>query len=222
MQARAFAEAAYQRIPVEERPKTLTVTSADAAGAAAAHPDQHGTVAAIEAALQHVPNDDLDFDSWIRIGLAIKGALGDAGWPLFEAWSAMSTKDQPSSTAKSWHSFKPDSIGAGTIYRLAFDRGWIPAAHLQLNGDIAMNDVHPAQGLLDRLKRLDSFGQFGLQGQSAKAERVQQALAMLAEGFSPSTPVSMQFRAQFPTGQALIDFTIALDLSYAGDWKEIE
>jgi hypothetical protein len=51
---------------------------------------------------------------------------------------------------------------------------------------------------------------------------VQQALTMLAEGFAPSTPVTMQFRAQFPTGQDLIDFAGALDLTYASDWKEVE
>jgi hypothetical protein len=73
-----------------------------------------------------------------------------------------------------------------------------------------------------RIQEGSAFGQFGLQGQSAKADRVQQALTMLAEGFSPSTPVTMQFRAQFPTGQDLIDFAGALDLSYAGDWKEVE
>ena len=73
-----------------------------------------------------------------------------------------------------------------------------------------------------RIQEGSAYGQFGLQGQSAKADRVQQALTMLAEGFSPSTPVTMQFRAQFPTGQDLIDFAGALDLSYAGDWKEVE
>jgi hypothetical protein len=76
--------------------------------------------------------------------------------------------------------------------------------------------------VLLRVQEGSAFGQFGLQGQSAKADRVQQALTMLAEGFSPSTPVTMQFRAQFPSGQDLIDFAGALDLTYAGDWKEVE
>ena len=149
-QARAFAEAAYQRIPVEQRPKSFTLGQQPAADSTH-HPDQQGTYAAVEAALAHIPNDDLDYDSWIRIGLAIKGGLGEAGRPLFESWSASSQKDHPSTTAKSWQSFKPDRIGAGTIYRLALDHGWLPAAHLQFNGDIAMNENHPAQGLLDSL-----------------------------------------------------------------------
>ena len=151
-QARSFAEAAYQLIPVDERPKTLAIEQTASSHAAGAPGEQRGTLEAIEAALSHIPNDDLDYDSWIRIGLAIKGALGEVGWPLFEAWSATSQKHHPQTTARSWHSFKPDRIGAGTIYRLAIDRGWLPAAHLQLNGEIAMQETHPAQGLIDSLK----------------------------------------------------------------------
>ena len=154
-QARSFAEAAYQLIPVDERPRTLAIEQTASSHAAGAPGEQRGTLEAIEAALSHIPNDDLDYDSWIRIGLAIKGALGEVGWPLFEAWSATSQKHHPQTTARSWHSFKPDRIGAGTIYRLAIDRGWVPSLHLQLNGDIAMNDNHPAQGLLDSLQTPD-------------------------------------------------------------------
>ena len=49
--------------------------------------------AAIREALAWIPNADLDYDSWVRIGLALKGALGDAGGDLFAAWSAQSGKD---------------------------------------------------------------------------------------------------------------------------------
>ena len=44
---------------------------------------QAGTLAAIREALAWIPNADLDYDSWVRIGLALKGALGDAGADLF-------------------------------------------------------------------------------------------------------------------------------------------
>jgi hypothetical protein len=38
---------------------------------------QIGTLPAIEAALAWLPNAELDYDSWMRIGMALKGALGD-------------------------------------------------------------------------------------------------------------------------------------------------
>ena len=71
--------------------------------------DQRGTADAVRAALAFIPNADLDYDSWVRIGLALKGALGDAGSRLFAAWSAQSAKDDPAFTAKTWAGFQPRS-----------------------------------------------------------------------------------------------------------------
>ncbi|MFZ4711722.1 MAG: DUF3987 domain-containing protein, partial [Zwartia sp.] len=43
-------------------------------------------------------------------------------------------------------------IGAGTIYKLALDQGWVPAQDLQLNGEVVMNGHHPAKELLQALQ----------------------------------------------------------------------
>lgn len=149
-QAREFAQEAYVLIPAALRPKSLSVGQR-AAGECANLPEQRGTFAAVEDALTYIVNADLDYDSWVRIGMAIKGALGDAGWPLFERWSGSSQKFELKTTAQAWRSFAPQRIGAGTLYKLALDNGWHPAADLQLNGEIVADGVHPAQGLLDAL-----------------------------------------------------------------------
>lgn len=150
-QAREFAQEAYLMIPVALRPKSLSV-GRQAAGECAHLPEQRGTFAAVEDALGYIVNADLDYDSWVRIGMAIKGALGDAGWPLFERWSASSQKFEPKTTAQAWRSFAPQRIGAGTLYKLALDNGWHPAADLQLNGEIVSEGVHPARALLEALQ----------------------------------------------------------------------
>lgn len=150
-QAREFAQQAYQLVPPELRPKTLGV-GRQAANDSDTLPEQRGTFDAIEDALTCIPNSDLDYDSWVRIGMAIKGALGDQGWPLFEAWSASSQKHSAKTTSNSWRSFAPQRIGAGTIYKLALDRGWSPAPDLQLNGEVVMNGHHPARDLLEALQ----------------------------------------------------------------------
>lgn len=149
-QAREFAKEAYLLIPADLRPRTLGV-GMRAAGDCANLPEQRGTYEAVEAALTYIENDDLDYDSWVRIGLAIKGALGDAGWPLFEAWSDTSRKNEAKTTARSWRGFAPQRIGAGTLYKLALDKGWLPSPDLQLNGEIVMNGHHPARELLEAL-----------------------------------------------------------------------
>ncbi len=150
-QAREFAQEAYLLIPPAFRPKSLSVGQR-AAGECANLPEQRGTFAAVEDALGYIVNADLDYDSWVRIGMAIKGALGDVGWPLFERWSASSQKFEPKTTAQAWRSFAPQRIGAGTLYKLALDNGWHPAADLQLNGEIVADGVHPARALLEALQ----------------------------------------------------------------------
>ena len=150
--AAAFLEEALALIPAELRPKSLGAKGSNGAAQPflPAHA-QTGTLPAIAAALEWLPNDELDYDSWMRIGMALKGALGEAGADLFAAWSAQASKGVPATTAKAWASFKPDRIGAGTIYHLAMERGWQPEAELRLDGSVVDTGDHPAAGLLSKL-----------------------------------------------------------------------
>ena len=147
--AAAFLEEAYALLP-----ETLRQRGIAAGSSAAEHLRSHsqiGTAPAIQAALEWLPNAELDYDSWMRIGMALKGSLGEAGADLFADWSAQAAKDMPSTTAKAWASFKPDRIGAGTIYHLAMERGWQPEPDLRLDGSMPEGGGHPAAGLLSRL-----------------------------------------------------------------------
>ena len=147
--AAAFLDEAYALLPEALRQRGLA-SNASTADIARSH-GQIGTLPAIEAALAWLPNAELDYDSWMRIGMALKGALGEAGADLFAGWSAQAAKDVPATTMKAWSSFKPDRIGAGTIYHLAMERGWQPDPDLRLDGSIAEAGNHPAAGLLSKL-----------------------------------------------------------------------
>jgi Bifunctional DNA primase/polymerase, N-terminal/Primase C terminal 2 (PriCT-2)/Protein of unknown function (DUF3987) len=146
--ARAFLDDALALVPDHLRPARLAASRSSGTGPAHA---QAGTTAAIREALAWIPNADLDYDSWIRIGLALKGALGDAGGDLFAAWSAQSGKDDAAFTAKTWSGLKAERIGAGTVYHLAMERGWRPDPALVLDGAAAADPVHPAAALLATL-----------------------------------------------------------------------
>ena len=61
---------------------------------------QAGTYEAVAAALRFIPNRELDYDDWIEIGLAIKGALGEAGLELWEGWSEHGAQEQPGDDAQ--------------------------------------------------------------------------------------------------------------------------
>lgn len=150
--ARAFLDAVQAIAPARN---ALQADRAPRNDSVSAGLGQAGTLPAVNAALAYLPNAELDYDSWIRIGLAIKGALGEDGAILFAAWSAQAAKNDPETTWKMWAGFKPNSLGAGTIYHLAMERGWRPDATLTLDGAVKADAVHPAQKLIEKIKVQD-------------------------------------------------------------------
>jgi hypothetical protein len=58
-------------------------------------------------ALANLPNDNLDYDTWVEVAYALKAALGEAGWNPFEAWSRQSRKYDAETTAKTWRYARP-------------------------------------------------------------------------------------------------------------------
>ncbi len=79
----------------------------------------------IASALAHVPNDDLPYDEWIKVGFALHAGLGPEGRDLWEDWSGQSSKNDPTTTAEKWPSFATGrSIGVGTLFWTAKQNGW--------------------------------------------------------------------------------------------------
>ena len=114
---------ALPQFPAEYRPAEYVGASSEALEA-----DDPAVVAA---ALRAIPNQDVDYDSWVRIGLAAYAATGgsEEGLEAFDEWSTKSSKYCAQTTARRWESFHrspPDSIGAGTIFYEASqaDPGW--------------------------------------------------------------------------------------------------
>jgi hypothetical protein len=153
--AMAWLDRAHALIPPELRPRSLHLPSDAAVWRGPSDP--RGTLEAVKAALAYLPNDDLDGASWITMGTAIKAALGEVGRELWLDWSKSSGKSgrsgKPDTAERRWAGFRPHSVGAGSIYRLAIDRGWIPPPEVTLNGDAADRGAgpHPAAGMLARI-----------------------------------------------------------------------
>ncbi|KPQ04299.1 MAG: putative DNA primase/helicase [Rhodobacteraceae bacterium HLUCCA12] len=79
----------------------------------------------VEEAVAHIPNDDLPYDDWIKVGLALYAALGPEGRDLWEEWSARADKNDPEYTAEKWDSFSSvRSVTVGTLFWLARQNGW--------------------------------------------------------------------------------------------------
>jgi hypothetical protein len=88
--------------------------------------DSRGHIASAVASLPAELADD--YHTWVRVGLAIKAALPDDPGLALELWdefSAKSEKYDPESINDKFSSFHAERIGAGTLYRLAKEAGWV-------------------------------------------------------------------------------------------------
>lgn len=79
----------------------------------------------MRAALQVIPASDLDYDTWLSVGMILRAELGDAGFAEWDAWSAAGDDRYPGSAdlVQKWRSFRNAKSG-NLIFRLALDRGW--------------------------------------------------------------------------------------------------
>ncbi len=100
----------------------------------------HASHAEIVDALPHVPNPDLDWEQWNRVGMAVWAATrgSEGGLRAWCQWSGKSDKHDETACMDRWRHFAtspPSRIGAGTIFYLARQNGWMrggrssPAPH---------------------------------------------------------------------------------------------
>jgi hypothetical protein len=77
--------------------------------------------------LSYIPNNDLDYESWIAIGMAVHHATGGAGYEYWEGWSEQSHKHDQSNMERKWHSFgkSANPVTIGTLIHYARQGGWI-------------------------------------------------------------------------------------------------
>jgi hypothetical protein len=79
-------------------------------------------VAELRDALTFISSGDRDI--WIRVGMALKGSLGDGGEGLWLEWSKGSEKFDPEDAARVWRTLKPHTIDHRWIFNAARRRGW--------------------------------------------------------------------------------------------------
>ena len=128
-QCAAFVAQAEERLRHFGARTRAEIKGADRAGrkaaglpASAQAPADHDLIAS---ALAHIPNDDLPYDDWIKVGFALHAGLGLEGSGMWNDWSAQSSKNDPAITAEKWPSFAAGrSIGVGTLFWMARQNGW--------------------------------------------------------------------------------------------------
>ncbi len=86
---------------------------------------ERDTTELVESALQFVSPEDRDL--WIRVGMSIHAGLGDAGEPIWHAWSEGSKRYRERDARSVWRSFRGGTITLGTLFHEARKNGWEPA-----------------------------------------------------------------------------------------------
>lgn len=82
-----------------------------------------GNSDAIREALSFVPSDDRD--TWVKMAMAVKHELGDAGFALWDAWGQQDESYKPSASREVWKSAKADGgITGGSLFFIAKQHGW--------------------------------------------------------------------------------------------------
>ena len=77
----------------------------------------------IQNALQFI--DPSDRETWLRMGMAIKSELADAGFDLWEAWSQQAESFNNKDARDVWKSIRAGGgIGIGTLFHEAKANGW--------------------------------------------------------------------------------------------------
>jgi hypothetical protein len=77
--------------------------------------------------LAHVPNNDLPYEDWIAIGMAIHHATQGSGFDLWDSWSATSGKHDSKQMQYKWGSFgrSANPVTVGTLIHHATENGWV-------------------------------------------------------------------------------------------------
>lgn len=79
----------------------------------------------IISALKYI-SADIDYESWIKIGMALKSEMGQAGYSIWHQWSSTGKKYKNEKDVRHhWDSFKRSGVGIGTLYGMAKDSGFL-------------------------------------------------------------------------------------------------
>lgn len=85
------------------------------------------TVPQVAEVASYIPNNDVDYEKWIRVGMAIHHATGGTAFELWDDWSRKSKKYDQEVMHTKWHSFgkAANPVTLGTLIHYAEEHGYI-------------------------------------------------------------------------------------------------
>jgi len=90
---------------------------------------------------------DIDYDTWIRLGMAVHHTMNGDGFTLWDAWSSKGSKYQSEIMDYKWHSFGKSSsvVTLGTLKHYAQEGGYVESvtfdAEIEVQDDPCDDDI---------------------------------------------------------------------------------
>jgi hypothetical protein len=113
---------------------------------------------------------DCDYDTWIRIGMAVHHATGGTGFAVWDGWSQTGTKYDARGMDSHWHSFGrcANPVTLGTLVHHAEQAGWKMPVTFTPDDIADTADATPADGLPFDLSGVDLTAPPGFVGDLAR------------------------------------------------------
>lgn len=100
-----------------------SLNSSPAATGSGSHRAQAMEAVRIRSALSYIPS--VDRDMWVRMGMAVKSALGDPGYEIWDEWSQQADSYNAKDARSVWKSFKTHgNVTIATLFYEASMKGW--------------------------------------------------------------------------------------------------
>ena len=77
--------------------------------------------------LAAIDPNDLSYEEWVKVGMALKSCQGENGFALWDEWSIRGERRKDGECGFRWKSFNDDGpVGFGTLLFMAKNAGWRP------------------------------------------------------------------------------------------------
>ncbi|MBB4842492.1 putative DNA primase/helicase [Paucibacter oligotrophus] len=113
------------------------------------------TPALVRDALASIP-PDVDRETWVRLGMAVKAELGAEGFELWDSWSQQASDYSATAAKDTWRSIKAGGrVTVGTLFGIAKDHGYrFPeAANDSTGGQPSLEALAEAERLAERKRK---------------------------------------------------------------------
>lgn len=101
-----------------------------------------------------------DYESWLKVGMAIKSEIGESGFDVWNNWSAQSDRYDPGVMRQKWDSFKGSGVGFGSVINMARENNIPDEIVFDVSPEVVELGEKAASSLLTQNKIKHPLGKF--------------------------------------------------------------